>query len=56
MVLGSIDREFLEGDSLAPERQLWWDCGVDWIQRLTVEGAGHLVKHPSYDVTKVVRS
>lgn len=38
VVPGIIDREFLEGNNVAPERQLWWDCGVDWIQRLTVEG------------------
>ena len=49
-----IDRGFLEGNNVAPERQLWWDCGVDWIQRLTVEGAGHLMKHPSYKVSDVV--
>lgn len=54
VVLGTIDREFLESDYVAPERQLWWDCRVDWIQRLTVEGAGHLMKHPSYKVSDVV--
>ena len=31
LVLGTIDREFLGGSNLVPERQLWWDCGVDWI-------------------------
>ena len=55
VVLGTVDREFLEGDNLVPERQLWWDCGVDWIQRLTIKGASHLVKHPSYEVGNVVR-
>ena len=55
VVLGTVDREFLEGSNLAPERQLWWDCGIDWIQRLATEGAGHLVKHPSYEVGDVIR-
>ena len=55
VVLGTVDREFLEGSNLAPERQLWWDCGVDWIQRFATEGAGHMVKHPSYEVGDVIR-
>lgn len=54
VVLGTIDREYLEGHQLAPERPLWWDCGVEWIKRLTNEGAAHLVKHPSYQVGDVV--
>ena len=50
VVLGTVDREYLQGHHLAPERQLWWDCGVDWIRTFTNEGAGHLAKHPSYEV------
>ncbi len=55
VVLGTVGREHLEGHHLAPERQLWWDCGVDWIRQLSNEGVGHLVKHPSYDVGEVVQ-
>lgn len=35
--------------TVTPERQLWWDLGVDWIQRLTADRVGHLTKHPSYE-------
>lgn len=55
VVLGTVDREYLEGHNLAPERQLWWDCGIDWIRRFTTEGACQLAKHPSYEVGDLVR-
>jgi hypothetical protein len=36
--LGSVDRADLDGDALVPERQVWWDYGVDWIRKLSTEG------------------
>ena len=54
IVLGTVDRQELDADTLAPERQLWWDCGIDWIKRLTTEGAGILPRHPIYKVNEVV--
>lgn len=35
--------------TVTPERQLWWDLGVDWIKRLTADRVGHWTKHPSYE-------
>lgn len=55
VVLGTVDREYLDGHHLEPERQLWWDCGIDWIRSLTTEGVGHLAKHPSYEVGDVIQ-
>jgi hypothetical protein len=54
IILGTIYREDLEGDALQPERQLWWDCGIDWIQKMATQGVGSLPKHPSYNVDAIV--
>ena len=54
IVLGTVDRQDLDTDALAPERQLWWDCGIDWIRRLTSDGSGNLPRHPIYKVNEVV--
>ena len=49
VLLGTIDREDLEGHQLSPERQLWWDCGIEWVRRLSKEGMGKEVpRHPTY--------
>jgi hypothetical protein len=54
IVLGTVDREDLEKDALKPERQLWWDYGIDWVKKLTIEGLEALPKHPDYRVDHVV--
>lgn len=54
IVLGSVDREFLDGGELVPERQLWWDYGVGWIKGMTSEGVGELPRHPTYKVDEFV--
>ena len=54
VVLGSVDREDLEREALRPERQLWWDLGTPWVQKLSLEGVSHLPKHPDYKVDEVV--
>jgi hypothetical protein len=54
IILGTICREDLEGDALQPERQLWWDCGIDWIQKMATQGVGSLPKHPSYNVDTII--
>ena len=53
IVLGTVDRKYLEGRDLAPERHLWWDYGIDWIKDFTINGASQLDKHPDSDVSKV---
>lgn len=55
LVLGTVDRKDLEDQELSPERQLWWDYGINWIQNLTKEGANRLPKHPTYKVGEVVQ-
>lgn len=55
VVFGTIDRELLNVHDVAPERQLWWDLGVDWIQRLTTDRVDHLTKYPGYEASDVVQ-
>ena len=54
ILLGTVDREALDGDWLTPERHLWWECGVDWIRKFSREGAGGLPKHPTYKIDEAV--
>ncbi|KAF1949905.1 hypothetical protein CC80DRAFT_579187 [Byssothecium circinans] len=54
ITMGSINRRHLEGDTLVPERHLWWDCGIDWIRRLATKGYGALPIHPDYRIADTV--
>ena len=54
IVLGTIDRQDLENDGLAPERHLWWECGIPWVQRLSDGGAEALPKYPIYKINEFV--
>lgn len=60
IVLGTLDREFLEKDDwFVPERQLWWDKGIPWVQKVSVSGFGEgkeTPRHPLADMNKVVES
>ncbi|KAJ2984054.1 hypothetical protein NQ176_g236 [Zarea fungicola] len=47
VILGTTDRKWLENSALEPERQLWWSCGVSWIQRLANGKLGP--KHPYWN-------
>jgi hypothetical protein len=42
IVLGSLDAESLAMPGVRPERQFYWDSGVDWIKRLVTEGESSL--------------
>lgn len=53
IVLDTSDSRLLADELLAPERQFWWDCGVDWIKSFSENGARNLAKHPSYEVDKL---
>lgn len=55
ILVGTVDREHLEKDALAPERHLWWNSGISWVHKL-YEGDGGLPRHPITDLTKVVGS
>ena len=54
VVLGTIDREDLDSEAMAPERHLWWDFGMGWAKRLTKQGMGSLPRHKNYRVNELV--
>ncbi len=54
ILLGTVDREFLNEEWLTPERQMWWDCGLDWVRKFATIGAGTLPKHPTYKMNELV--
>jgi hypothetical protein len=49
-----VDRECLDGDSLKPERILWWEYGVEWVKELSVKGVGDLPRHRDFHVDEVL--
>ena len=53
VVLGTVDRECLEGYDMRPERQLWWDCGMEWVQKISERGLDVPV-HPRFKVDEAV--
>ncbi|KAE9369025.1 hypothetical protein N431DRAFT_428696 [Stipitochalara longipes BDJ] len=58
ILLGTVDREYLEKDWLKPERELWWDMGVPWIRDLTRGGTikEDLPRHPMWKMNYNVPS
>ena len=54
IVLGTIDRQDLDKELMAPERQLWWDCGIDWVKSMSVQGIGFLPRHLKFRVNEFV--
>jgi hypothetical protein len=52
IVLGTVDREDLEKD-LSPERELWHDRGITWIQNFARNGSGGIPRHPLSDINIV---
>ena len=32
LVLGTVDREFLEGKDMRPERHMFWEDGIGWVK------------------------
>ena len=53
-ILGTIDGEDLEKGWLAPDRHLWWEKGIPWVQALTTVGL-ELPKHPTFKVSEFVQ-
>lgn len=51
--LGPVDGEFLQSETLAPEKHLWWNCGLDWIKHLVRNEADQRAKHPGDDLDEV---
>jgi hypothetical protein len=59
IVLGSLDTESLEMPGVRPERQFYWNSGVEWIKRLVTEGDSSvggekLPRHPDGSRMQVV--
>ncbi|KAF2648431.1 hypothetical protein K491DRAFT_612767 [Lophiostoma macrostomum CBS 122681] len=54
IAMGSVDRCHLETSALIPERHLWWDYGINWVQRLSAEGFGSIPIHPDYRIAELV--
>jgi hypothetical protein len=52
IVLGTVDREDLE-KGLAPEREMWHDRGIPWIQDFARNGSGGIPRHPLADINIV---
>lgn len=54
ILMGTIDRKDLEREELRPERHVWWDKGIGWIQELFGRGDEGMPKHPLARVTDMV--
>ncbi|CAF9943579.1 MAG: hypothetical protein ALECFALPRED_000713 [Alectoria fallacina] len=52
-ILGTLDREDLEKDWMAPDRHCWWSCGIEWVQQLS-NGGTVLPVHPTFKVNEFV--
>ncbi|KAL8777190.1 MAG: hypothetical protein Q9213_007970 [Squamulea squamosa] len=46
VLLGTVDREGLQSEHLRPERHLWWDYGIEWVQELTSGNGWVMPRHP----------
>ena len=38
VLLGTLDREWVEQDWLAPERHFWLSCEIPWVNRILLGG------------------
>ena len=45
ILLGTVDRHDLGNDFMAPDRHVWWDMGIEWIQKI-FDGGSNMAKHP----------
>lgn len=52
--LGTIDREDLDKDYMAPERMVWCHLGVDWIRKFARGSTGEIPEHPLTKIDKIV--
>ena len=51
---GTVDREDLEKEYMAPERMLWCEMGIPWIRKMSKSGAGGIPEHPLTKIDKLV--
>ena len=52
VLLGTLDKEHLEKEYLAPDRHCWVECEIPWVRMLT-SGWKELPRHPTYKVNEV---
>lgn len=48
--LGTVDQEFLEKEWMKPERRLWCQVGVPWVNQLVKRGVPELPAHPTWKI------
>ena len=53
VVLGTLDRGDFEKGWVQPERHVWWECGVGWVQEMVKGGLGG-PRHDTGDVSVCV--
>lgn len=52
LLLGTVDKEHLEEDWMAPDRHCWVECGINWIQELT-NGRPEMSRHPTFKLNEL---
>ncbi|MCJ1391751.1 hypothetical protein MMC18_004616 [Xylographa bjoerkii] len=52
VVLGTLEREDLEKEYMAPDRHCWVECEIGWVRELT-SGGRELPRHPTYKVNEM---
>ena len=52
--LGTIDRADLDDERMRPERQLWCEKGVGWIQEFARRGGNGLPMHPTWKIDELM--
>jgi len=57
-LLGTLDREDLEKDWFIPEREMWWEKGIPWVQDMVRAGTikNDLPRHPLWKMNYHVSS
>lgn len=58
ILVGTVDRADLEKEWMKPQRELWWDMGIPWIQELASDGTVKMdmPRHPLWKVNVHVPS
>ena len=48
IVLGAVDKVYLEDERMVPQRHVWWRHGVEWVKKFVHEGGQIIQRHPEY--------
>ena len=55
ILLGTVDRDYLENAYMAPDRHIFWDTGIEWVHKLFNGGIESVVKHPTTELSETVK-